>query len=73
LLAIPLIAGLLIAFGALMLRLQCVAFGERRGGSEPVKASYLPMAAHLTLVLIAGIYLPPPLVAWFQHVARLLH
>jgi hydrogenase-4 component F len=72
-LAIPLITGLLVAFGALMLRLQGVAFGEPRGGSEPVKASYLPLAAHLGLVLIAGVYLPPPLVAWFQHVARLLH
>ena len=29
-------------------------------------------AAHLGLVLLAGIYLPPPLVAWFQHVASLL-
>jgi hydrogenase-4 component F len=24
------------------------------------------------LVLMAGIWLPPPLVAWFQHVAALL-
>jgi hydrogenase-4 component F len=30
------------------------------------------MFAHLTLVLIAGIYLPAPFVVWFQHVARLL-
>jgi hydrogenase-4 component F len=73
LLAIPLVIGLLVAFGALMLRLQGVAFGEPSGHSEPVKASYLPLATHLMLVLIAGIYLPPPLVAWFQHVARLLH
>ena len=27
---------------------------------------------HLGLVLAAGLYLPPPLVAWFQTVARLL-
>jgi hydrogenase-4 component F len=73
LLAIPLVIGLLVAFGALILRLQGVAFGEPTGHSEPVKASYLPLATHLTLVLIAGIYLPPPLVAWFQHVARMLH
>jgi hydrogenase-4 component F len=73
LLAIPLVLGLLIAFGALILRLQGVAFGEPMGHSEPVKASYLPLATHLTLVLIAGIYLPPPLVAWFQHVAGMLH
>jgi hydrogenase-4 component F len=30
------------------------------------------MFAHLGLVLTAGIYLPAPLVAWFQNVARLL-
>jgi len=72
-LAVLLLTGLLIAFGALMLRLNGLAFGEPTGGTEPVKASYLPMAAHYALVLIAGIYLPPPLVAWFQHVAVLLH
>jgi hydrogenase-4 component F len=37
-----------------------------------VHASYLPMFAHLSLVLVAGIWLPPPVVAWFQHVAKLL-
>ena len=36
------------------------------------KASYVPMFAHLALVFVAGIYLPPALVAWFQNVARLL-
>jgi hydrogenase-4 component F len=30
------------------------------------------MLAHLALVLLAGFWLPPPLVVWFQHVARLL-
>ena len=73
LLAILLLAGLLVAFGALMLRLNGMAFGEPSGGTEPVKASYLPMMAHFALVLTAGVYLPPPLVAWFQHVAVLLH
>ena len=72
LLAIPLVAGLLIAFGALLLRLQGMAFGEPSSDVAPVKASYLPIAAHLGLVLMAGIYLPPPLVVWFQHVASLL-
>jgi hydrogenase-4 component F len=72
LLAIPLVAGLLVAFGALLLRLQGMAFGEPSRDVAPVKASYLPIAAHLGLVLMAGIYLPPPLVVWFQHVASLL-
>lgn len=72
LLAIPLVIGILVAFGALLLRVNSVAFGDPVGNTTPVKASYLPMYAHLALVLGAGIYLPPPLVAWFQHVARLL-
>jgi len=73
LLAIPLVIGLLVAFGALMLRVHDVAFGEPVGKNEPVKASFLPMTLHFGLVLMAGIYLPAPLVTWFQHVSELLH
>ena len=72
LLAIPLVFGLLLAFGALVLRLTSLAFGEPRGSAAPAEASYLPMFAHFALVLTAGIYLPRPLVVWFQHVANLL-
>jgi hydrogenase-4 component F len=71
-LAILLVFGLILAFGALILHLQRMAFGEPSPGGEPVTASSLPIAAHLGLVLVAGLYLPPPLVAWFQHVAALL-
>jgi hydrogenase-4 component F len=72
LLAVLLVAGLLIALGALFLRLNGVAFGEPRGAVAPAKASYAPMFVHLALVLAAGVFLPGPLVAWFQHVANLL-
>ncbi len=72
LLALVLVFGLLVAFGALMLRLHEIAFGEPTGGRAPVQASYLPAFAHLALVFIAGIYLPAMLVMWFQHVAKLL-
>jgi hydrogenase-4 component F len=71
-LAIPLVFGLLVAFGALLLRLGSLAFGTPTGSTAPVEASYVPMFAHLGLVLGAGVYLPPPVVAWFQHVAGLL-
>ena len=71
LLALPLVFGLLIALGALFLRLSDVAFGTPTGSMAPVKASRLPLIAHLSLVLAAGIYLPGPLVIWFQNVARL--
>jgi hydrogenase-4 component F len=72
LLALPLVLGLLVAFGALMLRVTGVAFGEPTGSTAPAQASYLPMFTHLALVLAAGVYLPPPLVAWFQQVAGAL-
>jgi len=72
LLALPLVLGLLLALGALLRHLNGVAFGEPLGSRAPVDASYLPMLLHLALVLAAGLYLPPPLVAWFQHVAGLL-
>src|SRR6516164_988584 len=72
LLAIVLVVGLLVGLAGLFLRLNGIAFGEPRRSTAPVKASYLPLFAHLALVLAAGIYLPAPLVAWFQTVARLL-
>jgi hydrogenase-4 component F len=72
LLALPLVLALLVAIGALFLRLNSIAFGEPRGPNHKAKGSYVPMFAHLGLVLTAGIYLPAPLVAWFQNVARLL-
>jgi hydrogenase-4 component F len=72
LLAMPLVFGILLAFGALLLRLTGVAFGEPRGSAAPAEASYIPMYSHLALVFAAGIYLPPPLVTWFQHVASIL-
>jgi hydrogenase-4 component F len=72
LLALVLVFGLLVAFGALLLRLGGLAFGEPRGPVAPAEASYVPMFAHLALVLIAGLYLPTPLVAWFQNVAGVL-
>jgi hydrogenase-4 component F len=71
-LALILIFGILVGFGALFLRLNSIAFGEPRGATAKAEASYVPMFVHLAIVFCAGIYLPPPLVAWFQNVAGLL-
>jgi len=81
LLAVPLIVGLLLAFAALLMRLQGMAFGPppehphpahgRATGISTVLA-YTPMWAHLALVLVAGLYLPPVLNVWFQAVAGML-
>jgi hydrogenase-4 component F len=72
LLALPLVLGILIAIGALFLRLNGIAFGEPRGTNHKARGSFVPMFAHLGLVLTAGVYLPSPLVTWFQNVAKLL-
>jgi len=72
LLAVAVVLGLLVALGALLLRVSQIAFGSPSAGTGRVKASYVPMFAHMALVLAAGIFLPPLLVEWFQNVARLL-
>jgi hydrogenase-4 component F len=71
-LAILLAFGILVALGGLFLRLGAIAFGEPRGPAEPAHASYVPMFAHFAIVFVAGIYMPPALVAGFENVARLL-
>jgi hydrogenase-4 component F len=71
-LAVVLGLGLLVALGALLYRLNGLAFGDPLGSDAPCQASYVPMFTHLALVLAAGVFLPPLLVSWFQHVAALL-
>ena len=72
LLALAVAFGLLVAFGALLLRLQNVLFGVPSVPAHQVHASSAPMIVHLSLVLIAGIYLPAALVAGFHRAAELL-
>jgi hydrogenase-4 component F len=71
-LAVVLVFGLLVAFGALILRLQNVLFGNAEGPSGEVKATYLPLLVHILIVLVAGLYLPEPVVRWFRAVAAQL-
>ncbi|MBK9951265.1 MAG: hydrogenase 4 subunit F [Candidatus Competibacteraceae bacterium] len=73
LLALVVVVGLLLAFGTLLWRLHGLAFGVPDNAPVvSIKASTFPMLLHLTLVFLAGIWLPGPLVAWFNHVAALL-
>ncbi|MEW5964581.1 MAG: hydrogenase 4 subunit F [Pseudomonadota bacterium] len=71
-LAVVLAMGILLALGALLQKLNQLAFGEPKGSFGPVEASYFPMLAHFILVLIGGLFLPTVIVSWFQNVARLL-
>ena len=70
--AVLLMIGILLAFGALLLRLHDIIFGEPKGPAGPVQASYVPLFLHLALVFVMGIWLPEPLVQWFRSVATLL-
>jgi hydrogenase-4 component F len=74
LLAVLLVFGLIIAFGSLLLHVTNIAFGKPtpsvvNAGHQP---SMVPLIVHLLLVLIAGTYLPGPLVEWFRNVASML-
>ena len=71
-LAAILVLGILIALGGLFIRLNVIVFGDPKGQTAPAEASYVPMFTHFALVLMAGIYLPPALVASFSNVAKLL-
>jgi len=72
LLAVILVIGLLISLGALFMRMNSIAFGEPSGSLAPDRMSPLPIVLHLGLVLAIGIFIPGPMVSWFQHIARLL-
>jgi hydrogenase-4 component F len=71
-LAVAIVVGLILAFGALLLRMSDVLFGEPDGAQGPVTASYVPLFLHLGVVLVAGLWLPEPMVLWFRAVARQL-
>jgi hydrogenase-4 component F len=71
-LSVALVVGLLVALGALVLRLQDIVFGVPTGRADPTEASYVPAFVHLALVLAAGLWLPEPVVRWFRIVAAQL-
>ncbi len=79
LLALPLILGLLLAFGALISRVQRMAFGPVSPAisAKPEKGwvvslQYAPLWLHVALIIIAGLYLPESVTVWFQAVGNLL-
>lgn len=81
LLALPVIVALLLAFGALVMRMQELAFGVPSPDLRPSPAlplpplslpALIPLYGHLALVLLAGVWLPGPLVDWFHAVAQRL-
>ena len=71
-LALILVFGLLLAFGALLLRLTGVAFGAPSEPNAPMHGSLAPLWLHLALVYLIGLHMPRAMVDWFQTVAAIL-
>jgi hydrogenase-4 component F len=64
--------GILVAFGALIWRLQGMLFGEPSAGNAKPAAVLAPIYLHIAIVLIAGVWIPAPIAQWFEQIARLL-
>ena len=72
LLTLVLVLGLLLAFGALVLRLTGFLFGEPGERNDPMHGSLVPLYLHVGLVILVGLHMPQAMVTWFRSVAALL-
>src|SRR5579872_5992208 len=61
-----------VAFAAIFGRVQPMVFGETRARRLPHPPALLPVFAHLALVLMLGLYVPPYLADWYRAAARLI-
>lgn len=61
-----------IAFAAIFRRVQSMVFGDSTGKPLPHPPALIPVFAHLGLVLMLGLYIPPYLADWYRQAARLL-
>jgi hydrogenase-4 component F len=67
-----LLAALGVAFAAIFGRMQLMVFGETGGSRLPHPPALLPVFAHLALVLMLGLYIPPYLATWYRQAAALI-
>jgi hydrogenase-4 component F len=61
-----------VAFAAIFLRVQPMVFGETQARRLPHAPALLPVFAHLTIVLVLGLYIPPYLADWYRAAAHLI-
>ena len=67
-----LLTALGVAFAAIFGRVQPMVFGEAHSRPLPHSPALLPVFAHLLMVLILGVYMPPALAEWYRLAARLI-
>ena len=61
-----------VAFAAVFSRVQAMVFGETSLKRLPHPPALLPVFAHLALVLMLGLYIPPYLADWYRSAAALI-
>lgn len=64
--------GLAIAFAALFRKVMPMVFGEAAPNQVRIKASHVPVIAHLVIMLVLGLYMPVFLNDWFHKAVELL-
>jgi hydrogenase-4 component F len=67
-----LLAALGVAFAAIFGRVQSMVFGEPTGRRLPHPPALLPVFAHLAIVLLLGLWIPPYLADWYRAAARMI-
>jgi hydrogenase-4 component F len=67
-----LLLGLGVAFAAIFSRVQAMVFGESKLRRLPHPPALLPVFAHLGIVLVLGLYIPPYLAGWYRAAAALI-
>ncbi len=67
-----LLVALGIAFASIFGKVQPMVFGETTAKPLPHPPALVPVFAHLLLVLILGLYMPPYLADWYRQAAALL-
>jgi len=61
-----------VAFAAIFGRVQPMVFGETEAKRLPHPPALLPVFAHLAIVLVLGLYVPPYLAHWYQAAASFI-
>jgi hydrogenase-4 component F len=61
-----------VAFAAIFGKVQPMVFGATDAPALPHPPALLPVFAHMALVLLLGLYIPPFLSAWYHQAARFI-
>jgi hydrogenase-4 component F len=67
-----LLVSLGVSFAAIFGKVQAMVFGGPTAARLPHRPALTPVFAHLALVLLLGLYIPPYLVDWYRRAAQLI-